>query len=38
MPAHIKRSLKKGKENIFMQCFPFVDEEFLEKSLKEHGA
>jgi len=36
MPAHLKRP-KKGKENIFMRCLPFVDEEFLERGLMGHG-
>ena len=33
MPARLE-GRSKEEENIFMQYFPFVDEEFLERSLK----
>ena len=33
IPAHLEGRSKK-EENIFMQYFPFAEEEFLERSLK----
>jgi len=33
----LKKNPRRGKENNFMQCLPFVDEEFLEGSLMGHG-